>query len=566
MHRSGTSAVARLLNLLGPEIGSNLVAAEKWNEKGHWELLPLVHLSDDILRLLGRSWSDTRPLPSGWLDQCVEAGFVEKGVALLLTNFGSSRSWVVKDPRLSRLGPFWDLVMERLSLDSRYVICCRHPSEVAKSLTRRNEFPVERSLLLWLRHVAAIEASSRGKRRSIVFFDNVLTDWRAAVEKVARDLDIPSWPRDPQEAAADISDFLDSKLRHHHASGRDNDLPPLILRAYKALQSGDEAIIAAEFDALAPDIAALDAAAMTSSWPAADAGKLVQAAYALGVEDLAAEAHANIREAERLRVGLANQDRMVGHLRIELDAARAELTEAQSRTGVLQAEVAQQSTTETLLRSELQSARDLCSAAERTRMLLAEERDSLQHLIAALKTKAEAETILRDVERERLQAERVYAEERQSRQADAFARAQDALMRERDAEKEALIREKEALEREKGALEREKDALEQNYKAELDRLGRENQDALAREKEALEQNHRVELNRFDREKQALQLDLDEMSIRVSVAEQELENVRAKLELEKSRVDSLVAENDRLTQMLSTEHSKIWEVAGLVLGT
>jgi hypothetical protein len=58
MHRSGTSMVARLLNLcslyLGPE--TELVGAAPGNEEGFWENGLFVRLNEDALAQLGGGW------------------------------------------------------------------------------------------------------------------------------------------------------------------------------------------------------------------------------------------------------------------------------------------------------------------------------------------------------------------------------------------------------------------------------------------------------------------------------------------------------------------------------
>ena len=46
MHRSGTSAVTRVLSLLGAALPKNLLGAGKGNEEGHWEPSRLVVAHD----------------------------------------------------------------------------------------------------------------------------------------------------------------------------------------------------------------------------------------------------------------------------------------------------------------------------------------------------------------------------------------------------------------------------------------------------------------------------------------------------------------------------------------
>src|SRR6185312_12242151 len=68
MHRSGTSAVTRVLNLLGADLGSRLVAPAADNPAGFWEHADAVKINDDLLQALGRTWYDMRDMPANWLE------------------------------------------------------------------------------------------------------------------------------------------------------------------------------------------------------------------------------------------------------------------------------------------------------------------------------------------------------------------------------------------------------------------------------------------------------------------------------------------------------------------
>jgi len=50
MHRSGTSVVTRILNLLGAELGHPLIEAGSDNPKGFWENWYLVQINKQILK------------------------------------------------------------------------------------------------------------------------------------------------------------------------------------------------------------------------------------------------------------------------------------------------------------------------------------------------------------------------------------------------------------------------------------------------------------------------------------------------------------------------------------
>ena len=68
MHRSGTSAVTRVLNLLGAELGEPLMPSSKDNPAGFWEHMEAVDIHETLLAELGMSWDDVRELPKAWMD------------------------------------------------------------------------------------------------------------------------------------------------------------------------------------------------------------------------------------------------------------------------------------------------------------------------------------------------------------------------------------------------------------------------------------------------------------------------------------------------------------------
>ena len=59
MHRSGTSAMAGVLQRLGVDLGSRLTPGDADNPKGYWEHTELVDIHDRLLRSLSSRWLET---------------------------------------------------------------------------------------------------------------------------------------------------------------------------------------------------------------------------------------------------------------------------------------------------------------------------------------------------------------------------------------------------------------------------------------------------------------------------------------------------------------------------
>ena len=214
MHRSGSSALTRVLNLHGAQISNNLMPGEPGNnETGFWESSDIFSIHEEILASAGAAWDDISAFPDRWYGSDVAKIFRKKIVGILRQDFGCAPLFIVKDPRICRLVPFWVSVLKELNAQPNFIIVFRNPLEVAMSLKVRDELHPSKSLLLWLRHVLDAERDSRGYKRSFVSYDALMEDWRATAERISTDLRI-GWPRASHQAAAEIEDFLSFKLRH----------------------------------------------------------------------------------------------------------------------------------------------------------------------------------------------------------------------------------------------------------------------------------------------------------------------------------------------------------------
>ena len=238
MHRSGTSALTRVLNLLGVALGDDLMPPGDDNPLGFWEHQGIVSVHEALLVALDRRWDDPRPMPDGWLDSepAREAG--DAIAAIVRRDFAGVRLWAVKDPRLCRLMPLWRRVLAGLGIEPRVLLVSRHPREVAGSLLRRDGLPIAIGELLWARYLLDAVRGSEGCRRGMVAYDEILSDWPGAVRRINQALAMHLLADAPQ--ARDIESFLTPQLRHHSAAEPVGGmLAPLVGVAVGALDSQD---------------------------------------------------------------------------------------------------------------------------------------------------------------------------------------------------------------------------------------------------------------------------------------------------------------------------------------
>jgi hypothetical protein len=100
MHRSGTSALTRIANLLGAKISTNLLPNQPDNEQGFWESQDLMQLHNEMLASADSGWDDLVALPDSWLRSDAIAPFRKRLLNLLEADFADSSLFVVKDPRI----------------------------------------------------------------------------------------------------------------------------------------------------------------------------------------------------------------------------------------------------------------------------------------------------------------------------------------------------------------------------------------------------------------------------------------------------------------------------------
>ena len=188
MHRSGTSLVSQVLNVLGVYLGpeEHLMRPSSDNPTGHWESQPIKEINDEILSILGGSWSDPPPLPSGWERSPELAAPRHRAREVIEGDFSGSELWGFKDPRNSLTLPFWQRILDPM----RYVICLRNPLDVAASARARNReddmVPFQRGIELWLSYVRAALGATAGHPRHLVFYEDLMADPEPVVRELAR--------------------------------------------------------------------------------------------------------------------------------------------------------------------------------------------------------------------------------------------------------------------------------------------------------------------------------------------------------------------------------------------
>ncbi len=215
MHRSGTSAVARALNLLGVYLGEaeDMMSAKPDNPEGFWERNDIEKLHDRILNLLRLRWSTSIPLPENWYLSEDILPVKNEIIGLIEKNFSVHRLWGWKDPRTSILLPLWKNILAGMGIELSCIFVVRNPMNVVNSLKKRNDLPYDKSFGIWFNYNLTALQSSMDVHRVFVSYDRLIDNWKEELNRCSSELGIP-WPDDTSLLEKEMNSFIRPDLRH----------------------------------------------------------------------------------------------------------------------------------------------------------------------------------------------------------------------------------------------------------------------------------------------------------------------------------------------------------------
>lgn len=265
MHRSGTSATTRIINLLGAELARDLIPAGIGNERGHWESRAVQALNNRLLATLGSDLYSPVNFPADWFASIEARPWIDRIGELLADEYAASTVFVLKDPRIALFLPLWSEALRQSAIMPRFVLPFRHPGAVATSLAVReraldsgNALPHAQGVAVWLRYVLAAEKFTRGEFRTFVAFDAVLADWRTEFTRMGQQLGLvwSHWER----AAGEIDEFLAPGPHDHAADDSVPEISAICRDLYASLRQAvhEPQSLFPAFDAAARTLAAAE--------------------------------------------------------------------------------------------------------------------------------------------------------------------------------------------------------------------------------------------------------------------------------------------------------------------
>lgn len=210
MHRSGTSATTRVINLMGVAVAedSRLKRASNANAKGFWEVPELTELNDLVLARLGGWWSSPPPPDADFSSAAVG----EDLRAEARTHFRAAHrtdQWLWKDPRNCLTLPFW---VESLGVRPVVILVGRDPGEAAQSIAKRAGFSERLGLALWERYNRSALAAVAGMPVFGLRYADLLERREEVCDQLAAFLTDNGISATAPEPSA-LEDFLTPRLR-----------------------------------------------------------------------------------------------------------------------------------------------------------------------------------------------------------------------------------------------------------------------------------------------------------------------------------------------------------------
>ncbi len=234
--RSGTSTAAGTLHHLGVHVPGPYLDANPSNPRGFYESRWSVEFHNRLLKRAYVSQTDGRPDAAALVRAALGDREREALAAWVAEHTHGRPVTAVKDPRTSWTIDLWSSVAADEGLRMCFLAMLRHPAEVVGSRATHYSSGVAalgergftaRNLAGWVNAVLTIERQTRGRSRSFLRYDDLLSDWRSAMAGIATDLDL-DLDMPGRTIPHPVDDFIDPALSRHRLGWDDVDAPPAL--------------------------------------------------------------------------------------------------------------------------------------------------------------------------------------------------------------------------------------------------------------------------------------------------------------------------------------------------
>lgn len=191
MHRSGTSTIAKALELFGIHIGTNLLPGGTPNPKGFYEDQAILQFNKDLLSTLNSRWDYIQADPISTISDTIRSDLYKRALEIIEESFGGHDIWGFKEPRTLRLLPFWTDFFEKQQIKAKYIVVTRNPDDIAESLFIRNLLPHSHSYLLTAIYYRDLLAHMRTHQFAVIDYDFLLGEPKSEIRRLEAQLELP---------------------------------------------------------------------------------------------------------------------------------------------------------------------------------------------------------------------------------------------------------------------------------------------------------------------------------------------------------------------------------------
>ena len=224
MARSGTSAIAKALEVLGVDLGNKLLSARGVNPKGFYEDTEIMYdINRRVVDVLGNPWISS----DSFIVHPALQPYKNKAIILLNQRFSNTSCWGFKDPRTVGMLHFWQNIFCEMQLDDNYVITMRHPLSSAYSNFHYMRTDIEVGLIQWMTSLISAIDNTNGKKRVLVSYELMLENPKNQLERMHQQLSLDA-ALSHAKANEYTNHFLDKSLRHHAFDETELDSKPVI--------------------------------------------------------------------------------------------------------------------------------------------------------------------------------------------------------------------------------------------------------------------------------------------------------------------------------------------------
>ena len=255
MHRSGTSALTGMLSMLDVYLGSELMESNKHNEKGYFENSNFYKINDELLSGINSSWEDIFYNEEKLAKFNNSLELISKLKNIIIEQFNYSNIFAIKDPRIVYLFPIYKKVLDELNINIKIIIPYRNPIEVARSLTRRDNFSLEKGMLLWAYHIILAEKFSRKYQRIFINYENIINNSEEVINNLSELLELDLHSKYEQNIDQ-INRFLDPGLQHHSIplDKLSKNTPAIIIKILSLRDEFNSEGVTKKFDSLKEEL------------------------------------------------------------------------------------------------------------------------------------------------------------------------------------------------------------------------------------------------------------------------------------------------------------------------